>query len=47
MNLAAGDELTNIYALGEEEPPVVMVKDKEIALNRLHIGNRATKGVKK
>ena len=41
------DELTNIYALGEEEPPVVMVKDKEIALNRLHIGNRATKGVKK
>ncbi len=47
MKLAAGDELTNIYALGEEEPPVVMVKDKEIALNRLHIGNRATKGVKK
>ena len=44
MKLAAGDELTNIY---EEEPPVVMVKDKEIALNRLHIGNRATKGVKK
>ena len=26
MKLAAGDELTNIYALGEEEPPVVMVK---------------------
>ena len=47
MKLAAGDELTNIYALGEEEPPVVVVKDKEIALNRLHIGNRATKGVKK
>ena len=47
MKLAAGDELNNIYALGEEEPPVVMVKDKEIALNRLHIGNRATKGVKK
>ena len=47
MKLAAGDELTNIYTLGEEEPPVVMVKDKEIALNRLHIGNRATKGVKK
>ena len=47
MKLAAGDELTNIYALGEAEPPVVMVKDKEIALNRLHIGNRATKGVKK
>ena len=47
MKLAAGDELTNIHALGEEEPPVVMVKDKEIALNRLHIGNRATKGVKK
>ena len=47
MKLAAGDELTNIYALGEEEPQVVMVKDKEIALNRLHIGNRATKGVKK
>ena len=47
MKLAAGDELTNIYALGEEEPPVVVVKNKEIALNRLHIGNRATKGVKK
>ncbi|MDE7434799.1 MAG: DNA topoisomerase 4 subunit A [Lachnospiraceae bacterium] len=47
MKLGAGDELTNLYMLGNEDAPTVTVKDKEIVLNRLHIGNRATKGVKK
>ena len=47
MKLAAGDELKSIHVLHEGEEKEVMVKDKEIALNRLHIGNRATKGVKK
>ena len=47
MKLAGDDVLMNIYLLGDGETPVVTVKDKEIALNRLHIGSRATKGVKK
>ena len=47
MKLTAGDKLCGIYMLGDGESPIVKIKDKEIALNRLHIGNRATKGVKK
>lgn len=47
MKLGEGDTLTYIYMLGETDSPTVTVKDKEIVLNRLHIGNRATKGVKK
>jgi DNA gyrase subunit A len=31
----------------EGENPEVEVKGKKISLNRLHIGNRDTKGVKK
>lgn len=47
MKLSAGDSLTNIYVLQEGDALSVTVKDKEVALNRLHVGNRATKGVKK
>ena len=37
----------DIYILKEGENEEVEVKGKQIALNRLHIGNRDTKGVKK
>jgi len=47
MKLDKADELKNIYILGEGENEAVEVKGKEISLNRLHIGNRDTKGVKK
>ena len=47
IKLAKGDSLTNIYVLSEGQSVDVKVKDKENALNRLHIGSRDTKGVKK
>ena len=47
MRLADKDELTNIYLLTDGANIEVSVKDKPIALNRLHIGTRDTKGVKK
>lgn len=47
MKLAAGDSLKHIYVLREGENEEVEVKGKAIALNRLHIGNRDTKGVRK
>ena len=47
MKLAAGDTLKHIYVLHEGENADVEVKGKMIALNRLHIGNRDTKGVRK
>ncbi|MCI5855964.1 MAG: DNA topoisomerase 4 subunit A [Agathobacter sp.] len=47
MKLDAGDELSNIYYLQDGDNENVEVKGKEIALNRLHIGNRDTKGVKR
>ena len=47
MKLGAGDELKHIYVLHEGETKEVEVKDKMIALQRLHVGNRDTKGVKK
>ncbi len=47
MKLAKGDELYNIYVLEEGESCEIKVKDKEVALNRLHIASRDTKGVKK
>ncbi len=47
MRLAAGDTLKHIYVLHEGENADVEVKGKMIALNRLHIGNRDTKGVRK
>ncbi len=47
MKLGKGDELTNIYVLSEGENRDVKVKDKNIAIGRLHVASRDTKGVKK
>jgi DNA gyrase subunit A len=47
MKLGAEDELKSIYVIRNGENPEVEVKGKMIALNRLRIGNRDTKGVKK
>lgn len=47
MKLDVKDYLTNIYVLRTGENETVKVKGKNISLNRLHIGNRDTKGVKK
>ena len=47
MKLAAGDELKSIHVLHEGEEKEVEVKGKPVALQRLHVGNRDTKGVKK
>jgi len=47
MKLDKNDELKGIYILGDGENETVEVKGKEVSLNRLHIGNRDTKGVKK
>ena len=47
MKLDKGDMLKNIYILSENENEEVEVKGKKVSLNRLHIGNRDTKGVKK
>lgn len=47
MKLAAGDELKSIHVLHEGEEKEVEVKGKLVALHRLHVGNRDTKGVKK
>ena len=47
MKLDAGDELSNIYLLRDGDSKTVEVKGKEVALHRLHVGNRDTKGVKK
>lgn len=47
MKLDAGDELSAIYYLPDGDNENVEVKGREIALNRLHIGNRDTKGVKR
>lgn len=47
MKLGAGDALLDIYLLGDGENVNVEVKGKEYALNRLHIGNRDTKGTKR
>ena len=47
MKLGAGDTLCGIYLLGNGENVNVEVKGKEYALNRLHIGNRDTKGTKR
>ena len=47
MKLDAKDELKAIYVLGDGENQTLEVKGKELSLNRLHIGNRDTKGVKR
>ena len=47
IRLADKDQLINIYILNETQDNVIIVNDKEIHLNRLHIGKRDGKGVKK
>jgi DNA gyrase subunit A len=48
MRLSAGDALTAIYYLGgDDAQPQFGGKDKNIALQRLHVCNRDTKGVKR
>ncbi len=47
MKLDGDDELQAVYLLSEGEEQTAEVKGKEIVLNRLHIGNRDTKGVRK
>ena len=47
MRLDREDELIDIYLLNDQEEKEVEVKGKQVALHRLHIANRDTKGVKK
>ncbi len=47
MKLNPGDLLKSVYILNQGDSPTIQVKGKAISLNRLHIGNRDTKGVKK
>jgi len=47
MKLDKNDSLTNIYLLPPGSNQEVEVKGKKYDLNRLHIGNRDTKGTKK
>ena len=47
IKLAEKDRLEAVYLLEEQGERTIVYKDKEIALNRLRIGNRDTKGVKK
>lgn len=47
MRLERNDELKNVYILSDDDSVEVEVKGKQITLNRLHIANRDTKGVKK
>lgn len=47
MKLGVGDALTAIHLLANGDNVNVEVKGKEYALNRLHIGNRDTKGTKR
>ncbi len=50
MKLSPDDRLVEIHLLADSsagESKNITIKDKEIALNRLHIGNRDTKGVKR
>ena len=47
MRLAAREQMQEIYVLPPDGESVVTVKEKEVALHRLHIGKRDTRGVKK
>ena len=47
MKLADDEMLSHIYAISSGENETIKIKGKNIALNRLHIGTRGTKGVKK
>lgn len=47
MRLATEDMLEAIYLLKEGENQTITLNDKEVALNRIHVANRDTKGVKR
>lgn len=47
MKLAASDELTDIYILKDGQQQEVKIKDTTVAIHRLHVAGRDTKGVKK
>ncbi len=47
IKLAKDDELVKVHFITDGKNKSVTVKGKKIQLNRLHIGNRDTKGVKK
>lgn len=47
IRLGAKDSVHAMYILAEGDSKSVKVKGKEVVLNRLHIGNRDTKGVKR
>jgi DNA gyrase subunit A len=47
IRLGAKDRVHAMYILSEGDTKTVKVKGKEVVLNRLHIGNRDTKGVKR
>ncbi|MBR1629228.1 MAG: DNA topoisomerase 4 subunit A [Lachnospiraceae bacterium] len=47
MKLADGEKLSEAYLLREGENPSVSVNKKEVALGRLRIGKRDTRGVKR
>ena len=47
MRLGEGDALAAIHVLSEGEGRSVEVKGREVALHRLHIANRDTKGTRK
>jgi DNA gyrase subunit A len=47
IRLGAKDSVHAMYILSEGDTKTVKVKGKEVVLNRLHIGNRDTKGVKR
>ena len=47
MKLSGEDELEAAYLMAPGESKKILLKDKELELNRLRIGNRDTKGVKR
>ncbi|MDD6058129.1 MAG: DNA gyrase C-terminal beta-propeller domain-containing protein, partial [Clostridiales bacterium] len=47
MKFGEQDTLAAIYLLGDGETRSVEIRGKEVVLNRLHTGNRDTKGTKK
>ena len=47
IKLSGDDELESAYLMMPGESVKIMLKDKEVELNRLRIGNRDTKGVKR
>lgn len=47
MKTGTDETMEEIYILAPEEEKTVLVKEKEVALHRLHIGKRDSRGVKK